>query len=424
MIDLREILKNVSRSLLTLLMILCLLGASGCSADDSGSREEALGFSARDTENQVSEKKQEQADTGISAFSLDEGPNSDPGDLTVQFLDVGQGSATLICQSGHTMLMDGGDRETSSFVVSFLKEQGITSLDYVVVSHYDSDHLAGVIGVLNAFECDMVLAPDYEGDTKLYESFLSTVEEKEIPVGHPRLGDTFFFAESSFRVVSPVSYEYKDANSNSLGIRLEYGENSFLLCGDCTEESEQDMLHLDTDLDSDVYVANHHGSKYSNSSEFLEAVSPEYVVISCGAGNSYGHPDASVLLEIQKLGAGLFRTDLQGTVTAVSDGKKIGFDREICMDYRSGTEIAEAGIQEAAKEKPSVDSGHDGIIGQNGVGSPEGQEQYILNTNTRKFHLPTCSSVEDIADKHREYSSDTRESIIDQGYTPCKRCNP
>lgn len=416
--------KNVSKSLFALLMMLCLLAATGCSADGSGNREAAVVLENRNAKVQVEEEETESADTEVSAFSLNKNTQAGPGDLMVQFLDVGQGSATLIRQRGGTMLVDGGDRETSSFLVSFLKEQGITSLDYVVVSHYDSDHLAGVIGVLNAFECDMVLAPDYEGDTKLYESFWSTVEEKEIPVIHPKLGDTFSFAESSFRVVSPVSYEYKDANSNSLGIRLEYGENSFLLCGDCTEESEQDMLYLDTSVESDVYAANHHGSKYSNSQEFLGAVSPEYVVISCGAGNSYGHPDASVLLEIQKLGAGLFRTDLQGTVTAVSDGKKISFEQEICMDYRSGTEIAETGTPEAVKEKPSVDSGHDGIIGQNGAGSPEGQTQYILNTNTMKFHLPECGSAGDIADKNKKLSTDTRESIIDQGYTPCKRCNP
>lgn len=424
MIILKIFFKNVSKSLLALLIMLCLLAAAGCSADGFGNRENTAASENQNAKVQVEEEETESADTEVSAFSLDENTQAGPGDLTVQFLDVGQGSATLIRQSGHTMLVDGGDRETSSFVVSFLKEQGITSLDYVVVSHYDSDHLAGIIGVLNAFECSTVLAPDYEGDTKLYESFLSTVEEKELPVIYPRLGDTFSFAESSFRVVSPVSYEYRDANSNSLGIRLEYGENSFLICGDCTEESEQDMLYLDTAVESDVYVANHHGSKYSNSQEFLGAVSPEYVVISCGAGNSYGHPDASVLLEVQKLGAGLFRTDLQGTVTAVSDGKNITFDREICMDYRSGTEVAEGGTQEGVKEKPPVDSSDDGITGQNGEDSSEGQAQYILNTNTMKFHLPECGSARDIADENKKLSMDARESIIDQGYTPCKRCSP
>ncbi len=414
MISLREVLKNVSRSLFALLMTVCLLTALGCGTGSSGNRETADFPASNEAGDASGEAEREQADTEVSAFSLDENVKAAQGDLTVRFLDVGQGSAALIRQDGHTMLVDGGDRETSSFVVSFLKEQGVTELDYVVVSHYDSDHLAGVIGVLNAFSCKQVLAPDYEGDTKLYESFRSVVEEKGIPVTYSVLGDSFSFGDSSFRVVSPATYEYEDDNSKSLGIRLEYGQNSFLLCGDCTEESEQDLLYFGTELQSDVFAANHHGSQYSNSQEFLEAVSPDYVVISCGAGNSYGHPDASVLLEVQKLGAGLFRTDLQGTITAVSDGETIRFAQEPSMDYRSGAEIAEAAHETEA----------DGVADTGGGSGEDQNAQYVLNTNTMKFHLPDCGSVEDIKEENKEYSTEARDTILSEGYSPCKRCNP
>lgn len=332
-------------------------------------------------------------------------------ELTVQILDVGQGSAALIRQGDSFLLMDGGDKDYSSYVVSYLKKEGVERLDYVIVSHYDADHLNGVVGVLNAFECKQVLSPDYKADTKVYQSYLRVIEDKNIPVEHPRLGDSYTFADSSFRVVCPASYSYQDANSNSLGIRLSYGDSSFLICGDCTEESEQDVLYKGTDVHSDVYVANHHGSKYSNSEEFLQAVSPSYVIISCGRDNSYGHPGASVMLSIQKLGASLFRTDLQGVITAVSDGSNIRFANEVCMDYRSGEEIAEA------------DSAGNGNVGDGNSGQ-DTTTTYILNTSTKKFHRPDCGSVKKRKEESRATSSESRESLISQGYEPCKNCRP
>ena len=335
-------------------------------------------------------------------------------ELTVQILDVGQGSAALIRQGDSFLLMDGGDKDYSSYVVSYLKKEGVERLDYVIVSHYDADHLNGVVGVLNAFECKQVLSPDYKADTKVYQSYLRVIEDKNIPVEHPRLGDSYTFADSSFRVVCPASYSYQDANSNSLGIRLSYGDSSFLICGDCTEESEQDVLYKGTDVHSDVYVANHHGSKYSNSEEFLQAVSPSYVIISCGRDNSYGHPGASVMLSIQKLGASLFRTDLQGVITAVSDGSNIRFANEVCMDYRSGEEIAEA------------DSAGNGNVGDGNSGQ-DTTTTYILNTSTKKFHRPDCGSVKKMKEESRATSSESRESresLISQGYEPCKNCRP
>lgn len=406
----KELLKKISRGMYAFLLAGCLL-AAGCGVENTG------------------QQKNIGADAEVSAFSIgkkDTGGDSDTTrteELTVQFLDVGQGSAALIRQGGSSMLVDGGDREYSSYVVSFLKKQGIENLDYVIVSHYDSDHLSGIVGVLNAFHCRQVLAPDYEADTKIYQSFLNMIKEKEIPVTYPALGDTFFFADSSFRIVSPASYTYKDTNSNSIGIRLEYGENSFFIGGDGTEESEQDILYLGTDVKSDVYAANHHGSKYSNSPEFLEAVSPSYVVVSSGKGNSYGHPDAPVMLAIQSLGTDLYRTDLQGVITAVSDGESIQFENEVCMDYRSGIEIAEAGGAGNGGTDSEKDMGESNTPDE--VESSETAEyQYIVNMNTKKFHLPFCSSVADMEEKNKEYSGESREQLVAEGYSPCKRCNP
>lgn len=393
--------KRISGTLWSILLAVCLLtAATSCGTQGTNLRGQV--------ENGDSS---EQGDSSEHTNGSGEASGVGTEELTVQILDVGQGSAALIRQGDSFLLMDGGDKDYSSYVVSYLKKEGVERLDYVIVSHYDADHLNGVVGVLNAFECKQVLAPDYKTDTKVYQSYLKVIEEKNIPVEHPRLGDSYTFADSSFRVVCPASYSYQDANSNSLGIRLSYGDNSFLICGDCTEESEQDVLYKGTDVHSDVYVANHHGSKYSNSEEFLQAVSPSYVIISCGRDNSYGHPGASVMLSIQKLGASLFRTDLQGVITAVSDGSNIRFANEVCMDYRSGEEIAEA------------DSAGNGNVGDGNSGQ-DTTTTYILNTSTKKFHRPDCGSVKKMKEESKATSSESRESLISQGYEPCKNCRP
>ncbi len=434
----KRIAGSGSQRFLIGLILLVLAVCGGCQGVQQGNpADENIGLG-------------EDAGTKAPAFSDDTGEEESTDDLTVWFLDVGQGSAALVHQKDSWMLVDGGDQEASSYVVGFLKEKGVTKLDYVVVSHYDSDHLSGIVGVLHAIECSQVLAPDYEADTKIYESFQKICEEKKLAVSHPKMGEAFTFADSSFRIVSPASYEYEDGNSNSLGIRLEYEDSSFLICGDCTEESEQDLLYLGTDVKSDVFAANHHGSRYSNCPEFLEAVAPEAVVISCGKGNSYGHPDASVLLSVQNLGADLYRTDLQGEITAVSDGKEIVFEPDACMDYRSGPELREDGkeadgqdsgsdvklFQEDVppyyKEGTSADGGaeaadKEGTAADEGAEASNevsaGQEPYILNTNTKKFHKQGCSSAEEIKEENLGYAAD-REELIDMGYTPCKRCEP
>lgn len=393
--------KRISGTLWSILLAVCLLtAATSCGTQGTNLRGQV--------ENGDSS---EQGDSSEHTNGSGEASGVGTEELTVQILDVGQGSAALIRQGDSFLLVDGGDKDYSSYVVSYLKKEGVERLDYVIVSHYDADHLNGVVGVLNAFECKQVLSPDYKADTKVYQSYLRVIEEKNIPVEHPRLGDSYTFADSSFRVVCPASYSYQDANSNSLGIRLSYGDSSFLICGDCTEESEQDVLYKGTDVHSDVYVANHHGSKYSNSEEFLQAVSPSYVIISCGRDNSYGHPGASVMLSIQKLGASLFRTDLQGVITAVSDGSNIRFANEVCMDYRSGEEIAEA------------DSAGNGNVGDGNSGQ-DTTTTYILNTSTKKFHRPDCGSVKKRKEESRATSSESRESLISQGYEPCKNCRP
>lgn len=254
---------------------------------------------------------------------------SDAG-AVVRFLDVGQGMATLIESDGHFMLVDGGDRENAETVLDCLEEAGVEKLDYLVISHYDADHLYGTIRVIEQYEIDMILCPDYEADSNTYRWFAEEVEtagaegdEGGRGVFHPDVGDCYELGSCGFTVVSPVRMDYHEENNLSLGIRLVCGNVSFLLMGDAEIESEYDVCEGNVPLQSTVYMVNHHGSNSSSSQQLLKTVRPEYGVISCGRDNDYGHPTENVLNRLAEYGVTVFRTDLLGTITAITDGEEI-----------------------------------------------------------------------------------------------------
>lgn len=279
-------------------------------------------------------EKMNPAAPALSPNGQSSGSSASSGNMSVYYLDVGQGSCALVESDGHFMLIDGGDRSHSSFVVSSLKGLGVSSLDYVLVSHYHADHLSGIIGALNAFNCRTVICPDYETDTKLFESFTSVLQKKNIPAVHPAIGDSFSLGNAVFTVISPVSYSYSNENNNSIGIRLVNGNDSFLFTGDAEYESEEDFCQENNELSCDAYAAGHHGSASSSTWLLLEKALPEYVVISCGKENPYGHPHEETMEKLEAIGAKVFRTDEQGTITAISSGDGIAWKPEPFYDYQ------------------------------------------------------------------------------------------
>ena len=180
------------RTALTLLLAAALV-LTGCSGQKGDSAKAPA-------------QSQEQTQTG-------EAPAGALSSYTrLHFIDVGQGLSVLIESDGHFMLFDGGDRKASSLVVSYLQDQGAETLDYVIASHYDADHLNGVVGALNAFQVSQVLAPDYETDTKVFQSFQSVIKEKNSPISHPAPGDSFTLGNASFTVLAPQDRSYQNAN--------------------------------------------------------------------------------------------------------------------------------------------------------------------------------------------------------------------
>lgn len=332
--------------------------------------------------------------------------------MKVHFIDVGQGSATLIESKGHFMLMDGGDSETSSKVVSYLKKQGVKKLDYVIVSHYDSDHLHGVVGALNAFKTDYVIAPKYEEDTKVYESFVQVMKQKKITSIKPKVGKKYKLGKAKFTILAPNGGNYSDVNNYSVAIRLVNGSNQFVITGDAEAESEYEILENKLKLSCDVFAAGHHGSANSSSQKFLQAMNPKYIVVSAGADNTYGHPSQEAMSRFKSIGAKILRTDEQGTVIATSNGKKITWNKKpsttwAYREYGSSTSIGgKVSAKETATSEPV---------------EKEKSGQYIGNKNSKKYHSTDCGSLP--YEENRIYFTSLQEAE-DAGYTPCSFCAP
>lgn len=319
--------------------------------------------------------------------------------LSMHVIDVGQGLSLLFESGGRYLLYDGGDRDYSSKLVSYLKQQNVQTLDYVIASHYDSDHLNGIVGALNVFEVKTVIAPDYTADTRVYQSFIDILSEKQIEITAPVAGTVYELGNSSFTILAPSGTEYADENDYSVAVRLDCKNNSYLVTGDATAVSEEEMLAGGLNLDADVLVVGHHGSDGSTSQEFLDHVSPGAAVISCETNNEYGHPSEEVMARLKEKGIPVFRTDLQGDLVSSSDGETIAYSANPCNDYTGGSAATEVPEQETSVK-------------------------YILNTNTGKFHYPSCGSVKKIAPHNYKESNEARDALIAQGYVPCKNCNP
>lgn len=204
------------------------------------------------------------------------------GTVKVHFLDVGQGLSILVQSDGKNLIYDGGDRKTSRFVVAYLKEQGVTKIDYLISSHYDADHMAGLIGCLKSFKVKNVISSNYVHTSKLYRSFVKAVKEDGLKMKHPPVGKSYRLGSASFQILAPETIEAKGSNNNSVAIKLTNKENSFIFTGDAEHESEKAMCNSGIDLNCDVLVPGHHGSATATSWDFLQKTVPEYAVISCG----------------------------------------------------------------------------------------------------------------------------------------------
>ncbi|MBD5395901.1 MAG: MBL fold metallo-hydrolase [Lachnospiraceae bacterium] len=362
--------------------------------------------------------------------------------MEVHYIDVGQGDATLIKCGDQSMLIDTGDDSKGTLIQNYLKKQGIKKLDYLILTHPEADHIGGAPVIITKFDIDKVFVSNYEKDNKTYEKLIQALDYKRLKYSTPKVGSQYSLGTATVTILAP-NEKYDNPNDASISLIIQNGDNKFLFTGDAGEEAEADILKNKLDISADVYKVGHHGSKYSTSQEFFNAVSPTYAVISCGEGNSYGHPHAETLNTLRMNGVDVYRTDEDGTIIATSDGKDITFNVPASTTWKAGepTGSSETGQSQSKTQQSSQKNESSSNITQ--VAEEPKQETvvepvvpdptpapatsgitYVLNNNTKKFHKPNCSSVKTIKDKNREDTTKSRDEIIGSGYDPCKKCNP
>lgn len=243
--------------------------------------------------------------------------------LSVHVLNVGDAESIFVqLPDGKNLLIDGGEHWNADDIIAYLKDLGVEKLDVVIATHPHSDHIGGLPQIISTFQTDAVYMPNVVHTTKTYEQLLDVLETQNISVHQAKAGVVLYDGEYKATFLAPCSDYYESLNNYSAVLKLEYKEKSFLFTGDMERIAEKEVLKNYKDmLDADVLKVCHHGSETSSSENFLQAVSPEYALISGGGENGkYNNPDEKVLARLKELGCEIMRTDLHGNLVIKTDG--------------------------------------------------------------------------------------------------------
>lgn len=286
-------------------------GSGGSSGGESSGGEQSLSANSAD---------KSEADQNENS-STPEGS----AQVKVHFIDVGQGDCTLVMSNGEAMLIDSGERDDSDRVIKYLKEQGITKLSCIIVTHPHTDHMGEMPDILKAFKTDkfiMPKVPDNMVPTIMrYEKMLKQVKNQGLEVT--------WSSDSEFRLGDAVINTYtpkgqfEELNDYSTVVKISCGSRKFLITGDAEKEEESDLLAQRFDFRADVLKVPHHGSYKGTTSELLKAVGAQYAVICCGKNNDYGHPHDSTLKRIKKFISSVYITKDNGDIVFTTDGKSL-----------------------------------------------------------------------------------------------------
>lgn len=247
---------------------------------------------------------------GVKNIVIGSGDINNENNLHAYYIDVGQADSILVMNEKQSLLIDAGNNEDGDMVVNFIKDKGITKLDYIIGTHPHEDHIGGMDDVINNIDVDKIYLPAIQTNTKTYQDVLQAIKDKNKKINSLKKGDKFNVGEAEFEVMTDSILEKNNLNLSSNIMRMVFNGTSFLFTGDAETENEKSITWEQTD----ILKVGHHGSTTSTSQKFLNQIKPKYAIISVGKNNDYGHPKEKILERLKNEGAEIYRTDECGTI--------------------------------------------------------------------------------------------------------------
>lgn len=414
------IVRQVAAGLVCAMLSLMLMAGLG-NASSNATNDTPVQTAQTQKEKKAEKAKKKSVD---KAATVDEA-EPDPAtltDLVVRFVDVGQGDATILeFPDGKTMLIDTPTGK-SEVVESTLRTDGRSTIDWLVATHPDADHIGGLDGIISSMDIGSIWAPEANSPTQTYTRFLTSVSNKGMGIEPAYAGRQIATGENySIDILWPQQgASYSEDNAYSVVIKVTYGQNTFLFTGDAPVEAQNSCV----DGHVDVLKVSHHGSASGMSGTLAAKLTPAIAVLSYGE-NSYGHPTQVVLDALSSVGAQVYGTYVQGTVTVVSNGKDV-----TASTVTEGT--IEAASQDSGADSQGIGSGGGGggssgaseqpaAPAQAPAATDSGQDETVVITpKGDKYHRPGCRTTS----RSKSLTEMTKSQAQAQGYAPCGVCNP
>ena len=357
--------------------------------------------------------------------------NNTTSKSSIHFIDTGNSDAILITGEKN-VLIDGADNDDEGSLVSYLNKQGIKTLDYIIATHPDADHIGALDAVIKNIDVKNLLVANGSKDTKTYKDFINAAADKKLSPSIPIDGKKFELGNNSYMMLFN-SNGGSDANEQSLVTLYVNGNDKLLFMGDAGEETEHEILNKLEDVD--LVKIGHHGSRTSTSTELLNKVNPEFAVITVGKENSYGHPHIETMEKLKSKNLKLHRTDQCGTIVFTSTGNGL---KTKCKEanYESGKK---KNSKEIKKQESSITSKEDNTTNTNTTNTnnssketqnslnkdnknesskkPASKTVYLSATGSKYHSINNCGKMNPNTSK-----SVSLESVIGK-YNPCSKCN-
>ncbi|MDO5519891.1 MAG: ComEC/Rec2 family competence protein [bacterium] len=312
--------------------------------------------------------------------------------LTVHFIDVGQGDAILVQYGKNYSLIDTGVEKKYSQLNTYLKKINVKKITNLVVTHPDADHMGGADLVIKNYGVKNVYMTKYTSNTGEYKELIAAIKKYKVKRTNVSRGAKINLGGIKAQVLS-ADAKASDSNDSSIVLKLVHGKKSFLFTGDISAKLEK-QIASQYNVNVDVLKVSHHGSNYSSAVSFIKETSPEYSVLSVGKNNNYGHPDKNVNNRLKKYSKNIVRTDQKGTIVITSNGKKLTY-----------------------KNVPTKSSSSSGSSSSNNSSSNSstavGSYVYVTPTG-KKYHKKACG--------RGTFTKATIKSAKARGLTACSKC--